>query len=73
MIAMVGALSTGALRYEALEGGRPKSAARIERAAFAQLIRRTAHPASDPARIWLDLANGESLVIGFEACVGEEG
>ena len=75
MIALVGALATGALqaRYEALEGGRPKSAARIERAAFAKLIRRATHPASDPARIWLDLANGESLVIGFEPCAGEEG
>ena len=76
MIAMVGSLVTGALqaRYEALEGGRPKSAAHIRsRAAFTQLIRRTAHPASDPARIWLDLANGESLVVGFEPCAGEEG
>ena len=76
MIAMVGSLVTGALqaRYEALEGGRPKSAAHIgSRAAFTQLIRRTTHPASDPARIWLDLANGESLVVGFEPCAGEEG
>ena len=76
MIAMMGSLVMGALqaRYEALEGGRPKSAAHIRsRAAFTQLIRRTAHPASDPARIWLDLANGESLVVGFEPCAGEEG
>ena len=68
-----GAIGGGASSYEALEGGRPRSAVRIERAAFAQLIRRSTHPASEPSRVWLDLANGESLVVGFEPCVGEEG
>jgi hypothetical protein len=55
-------------RYEALEGGRPPTAKRIGRPAFARLIRRATHPDAEPARVWLDLANGESLVVGFEPC-----
>ena len=71
--------SVAAHRSEALQGGRPSSALRINSSAFARLIRGAAKYAEfdassvsdarapDPwARAWLELANGETVVVSFE-------
>ena len=60
-------------RYEALSGGRPLSAVPLEAATtVASLVRSAADSAATTdgvhhsTRLWLDLSNGESLVVAVE-------
>ena len=60
-------------RYEALSGGRPLSAMPLEAAStVANLVRSAADSAATaggvhhPTRLWLDLSNGESLVVAVQ-------
>lgn len=50
-------------KYEALEGGRPRTAARMSIADLADLIIKSDLPSS---RVWLELTCGESLVLAFD-------
>ena len=54
-------------RYEALPGGRPRSATLIGGDELAQLIERASREADhSPKRVWLELTNGQSLTVVFE-------
>ena len=52
-------------RHEALEGGRPDAAAPVDSASLVQLIKGAIHDDFD-ARVWLELTNGENLIVVFE-------
>lgn len=63
------------MRSEALEGGRPSSAISIDSQTFAKLIRETINARNhncagdDPPahiRAWLELQNGENVLVSFE-------
>ena len=57
-------------RTEAQEGGRPATATRINDGEFAKLVHGAAFR-DEPARVWLELVNGENLVVSFETTVDD--
>lgn len=60
----------GRPRYQALSGGRPLSAVPLDAATTVARLVHSAAATSDgthrSSRLWLDLSNGESLVVAFE-------